>query len=449
MKIREVIVEAFDQPYKTKSEKSEYGDIDMLAKLPDGSNLSIMFNQEYGDEGEEVTQVEFYRNNSQEVTGEGDAQRIFATVLDAIQKYIKKYKPQKLSFSASKEIDMDADYVEKFNPESRAKLYDRLVQRYARAWGYRAFRADTGSIVRYELSRLKQGVAESKTVEYNGITLRVTKPTSYELKVEALDDWGNKVLGYVEFDIGDSKELDPQDLRVDDRFQGQGIARTMYDYVKSLGYKIVRSWDQTDAGAGFWDKHRGQDVRVWEDVPQPGPSSGAPKQFGPEATIVTKQMTAKEIISSVPGVPYYNNVVDDWDAKDYSWGVTKKVIEYATYLKDHPESLAKLPPVLVLNGKFEDGAHRLSAVWLLQQRMDPKNPLWTSAKLNVQFIKTGVAENFHDGKNPQDKGDSKRHGVPTKASISTLRKVAKQGGRKGQLAHWMANMKSGRAKAKK
>ena len=55
-------------------------------------------------------------------------------------------------------------------------------------------------------------------------------------------------------------------------------------------------------------------------------------------------------------------------------------------------------------------------------------------------------ENFADGKNPQDKGDSKRHGVPTKASVSTLRKVAKQGGRKGQLAHWMANMKSGRAK---
>ena len=55
-------------------------------------------------------------------------------------------------------------------------------------------------------------------------------------------------------------------------------------------------------------------------------------------------------------------------------------------------------------------------------------------------------ENFADGKNPQDKGDSKRHGVPTKASVSTLRKVAKQGGRKGQLAHWMANMKAGRNK---
>jgi hypothetical protein len=131
---------------------------------------------------------------------------------------------------------------------------------------------------------------------------------------------------------------------------------------------------------------------VAEGFPQPGPSSGAPKQFGPDAKIQTRQMTVKDIISSVPGVPYYNNVVDDWDAKDYSWGVTKKVIEYATYLKDHPESLAKLPPAIVLNGKFEDGAHRVSAIWLLQQRMDPKNPLWKNAKLNVQFVKQVVAE---------------------------------------------------------
>ena len=57
-------------------------------------------------------------------------------------------------------------------------------------------------------------------------------------------------------------------------------------------------------------------------------------------------------------------------------------------------------------------------------------------------------ENFADGKNPQDKGDSKRHGINTKASVSSLRKTAKQGGRKGQLAHWLANMKSGKAKKK-
>jgi len=55
-------------------------------------------------------------------------------------------------------------------------------------------------------------------------------------------------------------------------------------------------------------------------------------------------------------------------------------------------------------------------------------------------------ENFADGKHPEDKGDAKRHGINTKASVSSLRKTAKQGGRKGQLAHWLANMKAGRAK---
>ena len=59
---------------------------------------------------------------------------------------------------------------------------------------------------------------------------------------------------------------------------------------------------------------------------------------------------------------------------------------------------------------------------------------------------TDIKENFADGRNPQDKGDSKRYNVPTKGSISSLRKIAKQGGRRGQLAHWMANMKSGKKK---
>jgi hypothetical protein len=169
-----VMAEAFDQPYKTKSEKSDYGDVDMLARLPDGTNLSIMFNKQQNNEGEETIQVEFYRNNSQEVTGEGDAQRIFATVLTSIQKYIKKYKPARLSFSASKATDPTVYYEPdqpQPNPESRAKLYDRLVQRYAKAWGYRAFRADTGDLVIYELSRIKQEVDEV-------LGFLVNKPTS-------------------------------------------------------------------------------------------------------------------------------------------------------------------------------------------------------------------------------------------------------------------------------
>ncbi len=67
----------------------------------------------------------------------------------------------------------------------------------------------------------------------------------------------------------------------------------------------------------------------------------------------------------------------------------------------------------------------------------------------IGFALDDLTENFADGRNPQDKGDAKRHGINTKASVSSLRKTAKQGGRKGQLAHWLANMKAGRAKAKR
>lgn len=59
----------------------------------------------------------------------------------------------------------------------------------------------------------------------------------------------------------------------------------------------------------------------------------------------------------------------------------------------------------------------------------------------------GVAENFADGKKPGRKGLAKRSGVNCKASVSTLRRVAKNSsGEKQRMAHWCANMKSGRKK---
>ena len=56
-------------------------------------------------------------------------------------------------------------------------------------------------------------------------------------------------------------------------------------------------------------------------------------------------------------------------------------------------------------------------------------------------------ENFADGKHPGRKGLAKRSGVNTKASVSDLRKTAKHSsGEKARMAHWLANMKAGRAK---
>lgn len=63
------------------------------------------------------------------------------------------------------------------------------------------------------------------------------------------------------------------------------------------------------------------------------------------------------------------------------------------------------------------------------------------------LIKEILAENFADGKKPGRKGLAKRSGVNCKASVSTLRNVAKNSsGEKQRMAHWCANMKSGRQK---
>jgi len=166
------VAEAFDTPLPITWEKGMHGDVDALAKLPDGSNLSIMFNKQDNIKPDDKTwMVEFYRNNSQEVTGEGDAQKVFSTVLVAIQQFITKYKPLKIYFSASKEMDPTINYGPDDvvpNPESRAKLYDRMVLRYAKSWGYKFFRADNGSSVIYQLSRIpkQKAVGENQTMQF-------------------------------------------------------------------------------------------------------------------------------------------------------------------------------------------------------------------------------------------------------------------------------------------
>jgi hypothetical protein len=117
---------------------------------------------------------------------------------------------------------------------------------------------------------LKQGVAEGQE-NFNGIdiSMEIQKDDEY---VDD-EDYDNQViyvtassngkeLGHVLFAF-DGEYLMPQDLEVEERYRGQGIAQTMYDYVKSKGYKIRRSGQQTDAGTGFWDKHK-PGKNVWE-----------------------------------------------------------------------------------------------------------------------------------------------------------------------------------------
>jgi GNAT superfamily N-acetyltransferase len=233
-----------------------------------------------------------------------------------------------------------------------------------------------------------KGVAED-TEDYAGLQLRldIEKDDEYvddndvENQVIVVRAQSNgRELGQVLFTMDYDSQgliLNPQDLEVDERYRGQGIAQTMYDFVKSRGYRIRRSGQQTDAGAGFWDKHR-PEQNVWEDV------------------VTDLEKTLKEPHS--------------YDAIDH----------------------------MMQNIAREEGitAKELHDRFVDKHGMTPDD-----------WIKDRLSENFADGKKPGRKGLSKRVGVNCKQSVSKLRSIAKNSsGEKQRMAHWCANMKSGRKK---
>jgi hypothetical protein len=117
---------------------------------------------------------------------------------------------------------------------------------------------------------------------------------------------------------------------------------------------------------------------------------------------------------------------------------------------------------------MQDSPERNAVANETKQRLDPK--CWKGYKKQGTKMKGGtrvnncvkigeaweaemakaigvLLENFADGKNPGRKGLAKRSGVNTKASVSDLRKTAKTStGEKARMAHWLANMKAGKAK---
>lgn len=114
----------------------------------------------------------------------------------------------------------------------------------------------------------------------------------------------------------------------------------------------------------------------------------------------------------------------------------------------------KGPPSTILSFGSEDEEHKyiqdLMKLGLTTTDIDPLDPNQPKGMKKQKVDPTfNVDENFADGKNPENQGDSARHGIPKKASISTLKKIRSSDNaspRKKQLAHWQINMRQGRNK---
>lgn len=84
-------------------------------------------------------------------------------------------------------------------------------------------------------------------------------------------------------------------------------------------------------------------------------------------------------------VPYYDKVLNNVRKGIKNDLVTDNVTKLALKLKDNPNTLLDLAPIIIVNGGFCDGSHRLSALHLLSEHLDKENFRWNKIKLNVHF----------------------------------------------------------------
>jgi hypothetical protein len=212
--------------------------------------------------------------------------------------------------------------------------------------------------------------------------------------------------------------------------------------------RTALAWAQRNpALIRLYDNGRGFDIvpemnESLREYRMPQPSQGPSKYrdlnepLGPETPPTMPAGTVKVDVSDV-----------------YDW---YKLGQHISNMKDLGQhDFGQGPPSAIMSFGDEDLEHEyiqaLKRTGLTTTDIDPVDPDQPSGMPRQKTDPTyNVDENFADGKNPGRKGLAKRVGVNTKASVSDLRKTAKNSsGEKQRMAHWLANMKAGRAKAKK
>ena len=165
---KQYITEVFDKPYKWSGGHVAKGSItpenegipeEYRFKTSDGGLIEVTANHFWIDLDRQLggmkikkaghtIAIEFIKTSkgksTYELTGEGDAMRILATVLDIIKSIIKKHEPMTILFSADKGGKKKG---------GRAGAYGAIVKRFAGKLGYKSDRDDKQTSVRWQLTK--------------------------------------------------------------------------------------------------------------------------------------------------------------------------------------------------------------------------------------------------------------------------------------------------------
>ncbi len=199
-----------------------------------------------------------------------------------------------------------------------------------------------------------RGVAEdfSGDNEYHGMIMSMVEGED-GFKLTATSPKGTK-LGFVEFSYDTDGTIKAEELEVYEKFRGQGIAKTMYDYVKEQGFTIARSSEQTPNGAARWDKNK-PNKKIWEQ--------GVAESF-------SNEMSTEDMIAYLRQ-HHDKNLHPDYiqHLQTFSKFVLKDIpvnsikTELAGLDKEKVEQYKKMdftkaPPIVMGNGYILDGYHR-------------------------------------------------------------------------------------------
>jgi len=177
---KQYITEVFDKPYKWSGGHVAKGSItpnnsgipeDYQFKTSDGGLIEVTANHFWIDLDRQLggmkikktghtIAIEFAKRRykgthkdttTYDMTGEGDAMRIMATVLDIIKSIIKKHEPMTLTFSADKGQDNRKTRTKE--PTGRAGAYGAIVKRFASKAGYEPDTKDSNKKVEWQLTK--------------------------------------------------------------------------------------------------------------------------------------------------------------------------------------------------------------------------------------------------------------------------------------------------------
>jgi len=142
--LKQYITEAFDKPYRWSKFQEDDTWSKYHAMTGAGDKLKVVF--EKWSTG--IVNIVFDISGAVGITGEGDAFRVMATVLDIIKDYITNNEPKGLRFTANKE-----KYFGQASKEiqSREKLYTKMIERFASKAGYKVKLDKTNYSTNYKL----------------------------------------------------------------------------------------------------------------------------------------------------------------------------------------------------------------------------------------------------------------------------------------------------------